>query len=607
MIEIEMPDGTVLEFPEGTGQDVMAAQAKQYMQSLQQPEPQATPQPEPQDAPQEQQGLLNAIGERGLVRGIYENVISPEEPPIDQRGVVETLYQNYFGRGAVDTPGEKVVEAARGIAPAIVRGMVDVPALPANLLQLGTAGVEKLLGMEQPSMVSRGLNALPDTRDMLGALPVIGEESRYKAPGTLGEFISTVGEFVGGAGVAAGPKAMMRYGAVPGLASEAAGQATEGTAIEPYARAAAALGTSIAATPRPSTFTRQIGSADDEVLHMANRLSASGVKPTAGQVSDSATLMKLEGTLAPRGGQLDDFTRAVIKTAGGDAARATPKVLRTTQNKITKGMNDILSNTDVPITPSIGQKSFEVSKDYFTGTPGAQLPVSLRRVADELMDVATTPTAAGKAATIPASLMRKWRTTLGTYTTSSNELTRDAAHALREVIDDATETTLRQLGRTEDISKLSNLRNEYRNFLAITDASTRGGREAARGILTPERVDTAVKRIQGRTNYATGRGNELADLSRAALSVIGSKPTVAAGGVRDTLSSALPFGAAGAGGVAGFGAAGPLGAAAGAGLGLVAPGAGQALMRSGPVQTMLLNPQGFAAPIGATLPGLLSQ
>lgn len=156
-----------------------------------------------------------------------------------ERSLGDILYENIIGSGEVDTPGERLGQLIRGAGAATARGIADVPALPANLLQLGAMGVEKLTGMEQPSAVSRALESLPETRDILSTLT--GGESEYVAPGTAGEYISTIGEFAGGAGASAGPRAMLKYGVAPGLASEAAGQATEGTALEPAARIAGAF------------------------------------------------------------------------------------------------------------------------------------------------------------------------------------------------------------------------------------------------------------------------------------------------------------------------------------------------------------------------------
>ena len=82
------------------------------------------------------------------------------------------------------------------------------------------------------------------------------DETLYAPRTTPGQYARTVGEFIPGAllpGATVGN--VMRFGVVPGLASEAAGQATQGTAAEPWARAGAgiAAGLGMAALQRPST------------------------------------------------------------------------------------------------------------------------------------------------------------------------------------------------------------------------------------------------------------------------------------------------------------------------------------------------------------------
>lgn len=575
------------------------------------------------------QALRNAdaAGDTAAARRIAQLITEApaEEAPAEEapdRGFGQMFYENVIGSGEVDTPGERLGQYIRGGTAALARGIADVPALPANLAQIGAMGVEKAFGMEEPSMVSRGLAALPDTREMLGAVPIIGPESEYVAPGTAGEFISTAGEFAGGAGATArlgkiaasrsagGGKAVkdigattgdvLRYGAAPGLVSEAAGQATEGMDIEPYARAVAGLGTSLLAAPRSAKYTR--GAGPDE-LEMANRLGAAGVKPTAGQLADSPRLMRAEGTSGPTGKQLEDFTRATLRTAGNTVdKRATAPALRRTQDKITKGMNDILKDVDVPITTDLGQRTLSVADDYFAGSAGNKLPPSLRRINDSLLDVSTQPGGVGK---IPASDLRKWRTTAGIHTTSREEMTRAAAHALRDLIDDASEAALTSLGRVDDIDKLGVLRNQYRNFLTIADASTKGGRQGARGILTPERVSSASTRTVGKINRATGKGTDLTELSNDALAMIGAAPTTEAGALRRV--------ALGVGGGAGSGAAigslaggGLPGAIIGAGVGATAPAVVQGIARNPLVQNLLNNPSALtqSAPV---LPGLLAQ
>jgi hypothetical protein len=561
MIEVELFDGTVLEFPEGTSQDVIQRVARERTAAI-----------------------------RGAA--------TPEQP--QQRTFGEALYENIIGSGEADTFGEKLGQYIRGGTAAVARGMADVPALPVNLAQLATAGVERALGMEQPSAVSRALESLPDTREMLAAVPIIGPESQYVAPDTAGQYISTAGEFAGGGGLLSGARSMLRYGALPGLASEAAGQATEGTVYEPYARTAAAIGTGLLATPRPTTYGRGALNIDDEAVRQAESLAARGIRPTAGQAANSPALMRLEGTQAPTGAQLDDLTAAALRTAGNTTARrATPEVLAKTQDNITGAMNQIL-DFDVPITPSVGTRALGVADEFISSTAGSNLPVRLRNVADEFLEYATRPSGG----TIPASKMREFRTTLGRYTSSADEATRDAAHALRSIIDDASEETLRNIGRASDIETLATLRNQYRNYLTITNAASRGGREGARGILTPERLQSASSRVIGASQTATGRGTDLSELARTSVAQIGSQATTGAGSFRDIVSSGV-LGLTGAGLSATSGDLSQI-LLSGA-LGASLPTAGRALSRSGAVQSILLDPRNFGISMPAQLPGLLSQ
>jgi hypothetical protein len=520
------------------------------------------------------------------------------------RSLGSTIYENVVGSGAVDTPGERAGELIKGGAAAITRGFADVAAIPGNMIQLGVGAsnwARGKMGMDPINLDEQAIggavvNAVPTSEDARGALSAVtGGASDYVAPGTAGEYVSTAGEFAGGAGLMTGPGTMVRYGALPGLSSEAAGQATEGTAMEPWARAIAPIATSIALTPRPNA-----AAGTDERAAAARRLQERGVNPYAGQVKDSEGLMRAEGTLAPTPQQLNQFTRAALNEAGytGPSMRATPGVLNKQQNVITGRMNQIVS-IDVPITPNLGQEALRIADDYLVATPGQTLPVRLRNVAKEITDAATSPTNTP----IPGTRLREWRTALGRYTTSSDEAVRDAAHDLREVIDNATEGALTALGRTDDVAELAKLRTQYRNLLVITDATTRGGRGGASGVLTPERVSTSAKRVFTRQSYAMDRATGLAQLSRDAEMIIGAAPAVKPGGVRDVMNTGM---SALGGATVGAQAGGPWMALGGAVAGAAAPTLGRELMRSGVMQSAVMQPQNLLAGPLSVVPGLLN-
>ena len=259
--------------------------------------------------------------ERTFGEMLYENVWGSGEVDTPGERFGAMIQENLIGRGEVDTPGERLGELIRGAGAATARGIADVPAIPANIAQLGAMGVEKAFGMEDPSMVSRALDRLPDTRNMLSA--VTGGESDYQAPGTAGEYISTIGEFAGGAGASAGPRAMLKYGAAPGVASEAAGQLTEGTAMEPYARFAAGMFAPLALNTANQTVNAMFRRAGErpslETLRDAKNaayaaVDASGVKVPVAIVDDISSRARAAAASRNYVPDVDNQTRAAIAT-----------------------------------------------------------------------------------------------------------------------------------------------------------------------------------------------------------------------------------------------------------------------------------------------------
>jgi len=528
--------------------------------------------------PDDKKALLDEARRRGLVPGG-----ASEEADMSFGGRV---WDNVRGvDDGVESAGEKLGNYIRGATAAVARGMADVPAVPANIAQLATSGVEKAVGMDEPSAVSRALDSLPDTRDMLASVPVIGPESQYRAPGTAGEYISTIGEFAGGAGAMSGPGAMLRYGALPGATSEAAGQATEGTSLEPWARVGAALLTpAITAKRAPTTRAPSAGR-----LRSAQRLEASGVKPTAGQVADSDILRRVEGTAEATGRQIDDFTAAAMRRIKSDAAEARPEALRSAQKAIVKRIDDAVSGVDVRVPRAIRTNIDDAMKRYERSITAGNRSNIFNNLSDELSEFASS----GK--TVPLSQLREWRSEIGRLTTSADDVTRETAHNFRRMIDEMTEQALRDAGRADDILNLRIANNDYRNFLAVEDAATRAG--ATSGKISPQQLNQAIIRTQGRKNYATGRGTEMMEFARSGDEILRPMPTVSPGASR-TLEGAAQLG----GGAIGYQVAGWPGAAVGA----AAPLMVQGLSRTPAVQNAFRNPMSAMRPIPPMLPGLLS-
>lgn len=532
-----------------------------------------------------------------------------------ERTFGQTIYENVIGSGAVDTPGERLGELIRGGGAAVARGMADVPAIPANLAQLGAAGVEYALGMEQPSMVSRGLAALPDTREMLASIPVIGPESRYVAPGLLGEYVSTAGEFAGGAGALAGPNAMLRYGVVPGVASEAAGQATEGTPFEPYARTAAALAAPVAVGAigkgAQAVISPSAGQISPNRQAAVDLLRREGVQPTAGQVvggqAAEAQLYREAATTAGRARAdkaLEDFTSAVMTRAGSPAGtKATADALEEAASRIGGVFDDVVKNVNVSPDPS-GLVNFSAAlKTYRDLAPKDTAPQILENVNAQLV------TAFRSRKPIPAETVKTWRSTISKLTKSPDQATREAAVDAVEAIDDMIEGALTAAGRPQDIARLGEARNQYRNLLAIESAAQRADVD---GIISPLALRTALLQ-QGRRRYVQGKG-DLAPITRAASDILSPLPQ---SGTSPRISAGQIFSGAAGGTGAGLGAVGigidPLTATALGAATAAAPVLRNQFLSSGPGQRYFQNQLlGEFGPIVdqrimGVVPGLLAQ
>lgn len=177
----------------------------------------------------------------------------------------------------------------------LVRGAGELAMLPVTLPRLMKQGID--WGMSQLPGAAKG-PMQPNAIDgaIFGAQDQargVMDQNLYAPQTTAGEYAKTVGEFIPGAVAAPGSILgnAFRFGVVPGVASETAGQLTKGTAAEPWARAGAgiAAGVGMAVAQRPSSAQQAIegmagGSIPRAELQAADALMAEaasrGVKLT---------------------------------------------------------------------------------------------------------------------------------------------------------------------------------------------------------------------------------------------------------------------------------------------------------------------------------------
>jgi predicted GNAT family acetyltransferase len=418
---------------------------------------------------------------------------------------------------AVDTMTDVAKSAGIGLA----QGAIGIGTLPGNIEQLGRLGINKgaeLMGYEAP--VSQN-TFLPNYGDVKGEIEKHTGEF-YKPQTTAGEYARTIGEFApmaatGGAGIAGRVANVV----APALMSETAGQLTEGSPMEPYARVAGAFaGGSIprAITPLPADAAR--------AGHLAT-LEKEGVTAlTAGQKTGSSALRWTEAVTkdTPGGGgkaaameatAAEQFTRAALKRAGVDANRAKPEVINQAFNDLGRKFDHLAGSTVLNADPTLTRKLLAARSEY-----NQLVPESMRRsvVSDTVDDVLNMAQQHGHK--IPGEVYQAVRSRLERMrsTASRDPEFANTLRTMREALDDAMEKSMPapRAGQWREV------RSQYKNLLTIERALSGAGDDAINGLVSPAALRTAAK-IHGKRAYSRGK-DDLGELARAGKAVMQPLP-----------------------------------------------------------------------------------
>jgi hypothetical protein len=593
-ITVQTPEGPV-RFPKGMSRAEMAA----ALNSL------------PKKGSAMASGLASLSG---MTRNPAAAMDAEQTRRAESRTWGQSLYDFAVGDATdgVDSLGEKAGRAmndmGRATGAGLARGTASLAGLPGSLGDLMGAGLTaggKAIGIipDDWQAPQSALSGASLTETMSG---MTGGATDFRGQGLPAKFAGTIAEFLPGALAFGGGNNLIKYGVAPGATSEAAGQLTEGTAAEPYARVAGALVGGIAPDLLAKGFTKAVspyGGADPERLKLAATLDDAGVPVTAGQRVGNEALRRKEGFTMGGQNLMDDqaeaFTRAALKTTGTDATRATPEVMKATADRIGAVFDDVVKGVDVTPDPQAVTALSQAVSTYKSLAPtGNQAPL----IGNILKD---TVKAMRGGNVIPAATLKVWRSNLSKLTVSADDATRAAAIEALEAVDDMMNSALTAAGRTGDIARLAEARTQWRNFLAIQKAVTGAGEGAAAGLVSPSALRNATVQ-QGRSSYAQGTRGDIAELARAGEGVMKKLPT---SGTAENIRAMLPSGLWGALGASPGAVSGnPMMAMAGAAAGTMVPGALGAIRMSGPVQAYLANqlmrPAATNIPMGAGLSAL---
>lgn len=324
-------------------------------------------------------------------------------------GAHETEIDEYLGsegvnadqlRDATKTTTQRLADSwggdiAQSAASGLTRGVAGLVGLPGEISR-GVRWAASKTGIapnDQDYIEGRGKYALsadvatPTANSLMEtARPILGEE--YQPKTTAGKYARTVGEFLPGALAGPGKIAQnaLLYAAIPGVASEAAGQVTAGTAIEPYARFAGAVGGLGA-----SALLRRPGSAGEVVAESLRGVDKATIN-RAGQLVDDAASRGITLTwpeaiqqVTNSGTPLSNLQRVVEASQEGGAVMRPVMAQRPAQ--VRKAFEDQVAQVAaVPMRPyMIGPEIAQASEEAIDATRR-----NINRIAKPFYDKAST-------------------------------------------------------------------------------------------------------------------------------------------------------------------------------------------------------------------------
>lgn len=483
------------------------------------------------------------------------------------------------------TWGDTAKDVGQSIVSGLDRGVAGIAGLPADVASFirwgGNHAQAALEGRSFPEVRDENASRAilkPETLEAWGGEAAHKASPLKHAPETTpGKFAESVSSFLPSALLGPGSVARnVALGAVtPGVASEAGGQLTAGTAAEPWVRGAAALAAPIAVS-RAITPLK----VDAARAPLVETLEREGVQLTAGQKSGSKPLQWAEATMGdmPGAGEVaakamerqgKQFNAAAARRMGEDADMLTPDVMKQASTRLGKEFDDLSARNTLTYDARMGQDLALAAQRYDKTLDALQKPLF-----ENVLNDVRGKVIQGNG-TIAGDVYQATRSDLSAIAAeNAGNRYGKAIAEVRDALDNA-------MGRSispADLVAWQKARNEYGAFKTVETAMSGAGEKTAQGFVSPAQLRSAVA---GKNPGAYVRGDgELAELARAGAGVMLPLPNsgTAPRSFMMNMPSAL---AAGAGGAAG----GIPGAVAG----LLAPGlAGRALM-SRPAQAYLGN------------------
>lgn len=492
----------------------------------------------------------------------------------ERRGILtpdmQALLDEGRKRGVVPAKEQpnSAVDAFNSLGAGLIRGGIGAAGLLGNIESLGRAGINKAasaLGYKEPVVSPEA--AFVTSGQLEKGMQDAGMRL-HEPQTTAGKYARTIGEFTPGA-LFGGGIVQRAVGNVvaPAVASEAAGQATEGTSLEPWARVAGGIAGGFApglarrvVTPFPAKKSLQ-----DSVAALENE----GVTAiSAGQRVGNRPLQWFESNARDMPGtgkratemfdaQKEQFTQAALRKAGMQGERATQDVVNEGFARIGKDFDELVSQSSVKVTPELAAEMRNAARVYADNTPKAMRAPVVEKLANEFAERAKDFSNMRMSGVMRGSSYKGYRSAIESLARESrNAEIKQALFKIVNAFDDAVENGLG--GPMREAWKKT--RKEYRNALVVQKAAA----TATDGVISPKTLRSASRTIMGEAAVSRGK-NEMTRLAQAGVNVInelpqsGTTPRAIAAQLTKNLTAPLAGAAAGGaytgdanGGAAGF-------------------------------------------------------
>ena len=538
-------------------------------------------------------------------------------PDAQIRSMILQKFPNAATQSAQPQTDSTLSDVAKSAAAGVGEGITGLAGLPADITNLAAKGVDYLAGTNTQSYTQ-------PIADYAGGDAIKGYAEKYltgefhKPQTGAGEIAQTLGQFA--PAVIGGPETLAtKIGTrvvAPALASEAAGSATQGTPLEPYARAAGAvLG---AATPVGLSRLISPATIAPERQAAVDLLQSKGVPLDAAMQSGNKAMGYLHSELgdslgaggkatASNDNALKGFTTAalneggVVGEGGTAAADFKPPNVNANLTDMKNGFNAIAdkytASNPIKVDPGLKAQADEIMS-HFEANTGNQPKIIegyLKRLG---FDMQQTPE-------LPAGISEKSRQQILSQLAAKEapvaitgsqyqSISSDIAKAMRSgtspdlkfalskfkgALDDAVQDGLAQ----EDQGTWQQLRSRWLNHLILEDAVKSSTDNAANGLITPAKLETSIQKFT-KTGYSRGT-SPLEPLARAGNQVLKQLPQ--SGTAPRAAARSLPA-------LAGAAIGGHFGLIPGLVAGIAGPAALGRAVYSKPVQAYLKNQKGVS-------------